>query len=125
MAERLAPLGIHWVRDLLASNAAAIHEQLGDKRVDEQAIVDWQDQARLVCTVPNLRGHDAQILVACNIRTADALALQDADALSAQATAFVSSKAGQRLLRGANTPDRSEVVAWINSARHSRPIRAA
>lgn len=125
MAERLSPMGIHWVSDLLESNAAAISNQLGDKRLDEQTIIDWQDQARLVCTIPNLRGHDAQILTACNVRTADSLAIQDVDALLAQATAFVSSKTGQRAMRGAAAPDRAEIVAWINSARHSRPIRAA
>jgi predicted flap endonuclease-1-like 5' DNA nuclease len=124
IAERLAPLGIVTVRDLLECNAASIAAQLGDKRFDDQTILDWQDQARLVCSVPNLRGHDAQILVGCDVRTADSLALQNVDGLLAKASSFVSSKLGQRTLRGAESPDRSEVTQWISWAKSSRSLAA-
>ncbi len=125
MAERLGPLGVNTVRDLLEIDAASIAEQLADKRFDMQSIIDWQDQARLVCTVPSLRGHDAQMLVASDVRTAESLAVQDVDSLLAKSLAFANSKAGQRLLRGASAPDRAEVAEWINMARHSRNLKAA
>ncbi len=84
MAERLGPLGVNTVRDLLEIDAASIAEQLADKRFDMQSIIDWQDQARLVCTVPSLRGHDAQMLVASDVRTAENLAVQDVDSLTSE-----------------------------------------
>ncbi len=125
MATRLEPLGLYTVRDLLACNPASVAEQLNDKRFDVQTIRDWQDQARLVCTVPNLRGHDAQILVACEVRSADSLAVQTVDSLLGKSITFANSKAGQRLLRGAAAPDRAEVSQWVSWSTQSRVIQAA
>ena len=125
MASRLEPFGLYTVADLIECNATSIAQRLNDKRFDAATIADWQHQALLVCTVPNLRGHDAQILVYCDIKTADALAAQDIDVLLAAATRFCSSKSGQRLLRGASAPDRAEISDWIAWSNHARSIKAA
>jgi hypothetical protein len=98
---------------------------LGQPRVTGTVIRAWQDQARLVCRIPNLRGHDAQILVACGVTTPEALCRMDPTALLAQASAFSSSTQGQRVLRGSQAPDLEEVKEWISWAAQSRALMAA
>ena len=56
-AERLYPHGIKTVRDLLKAEPAALAVLLDNRHIMPETIADWQDQARLVCTVPGLQGH--------------------------------------------------------------------
>jgi len=118
-------IGIHTVNDFLRANAAAIATQLDDKRITAATILDWQNQATLVCRVPNLRGHDAQQLVAAGVTTAEHLASSNITSLVNKVAAFASSKAGQRVLRGATGADEAEVRDWIQWATSSRTLRAA
>jgi len=87
--------------------------------------LDWQNQATLVCRVPNLRGHDAQQLVATGVTTAEQLASSNITSLVNKVATFASSKAGQRVLRGAAGADEAEVRDWIQWATSSRTLRAA
>ncbi len=73
MAKSLEDVGVVTVNDLLAADAEDLATDLGQPRVTGSVIRAWQDQSRLVCRIPNLRGHDAQILVACGITTPEAL----------------------------------------------------
>lgn len=125
MAEKLLPFGIRTVRDLLNANAQAVADYLADKRFGVDTIIDWQHQAMLVCRIPNLRGHDARMLVACNVRTPEQLLASNASHLYSAVSTFASSKAGQRVLRGASGADLQEVQNWINWSQQNRALRAA
>ena len=96
-----------------------------NRRIREQTVLHWQQQSRLMCRIPLLRGHDAQVLVACDITEPEQVATMTPDALFAVIEPFVKTIEGQRLLRSSNTPDLEEVSDWIHWARHARTLRAA
>ncbi len=116
MAERFYACGLNTVRDLLTADPDRACVALNIKQLTPDLFRIWQSQAQLCCDIPGLRGHDAQILVACGYRTVEAIAAADHDALTKAAIAIVSSPAGQRVLRGSNPPDADEVAFWIQSA---------
>lgn len=115
-AERLKALGIATVADLLDAEAAVLAGGLADRRISEGTVRDWQDQARLVLSVPGLRGGGAQLLVGAGFRTADALAAADAALLSAAVLAFATSAEGERILRSGEPPDLEKIRGWIEIA---------
>ena len=80
-------------------------------------IADWQDQARLVLGIPNLRGTHAQLLVGASYRSVAAVAEASPDKLSADILAFASSKDGQRVLRDGAPPDVERIKSWCENAR--------
>ncbi len=125
MASRLVTLGIITVGDLLARQAAEVAGRLKQRRVKADTVALWQQQARLMCRIPQLRGHDAQVLVACDITEPEQVAGLDARTLFGIVGPFVATREGQRLLRSSKTPDLQEVAAWIDWANHARPLRAA
>ncbi|MGN6546633.1 MAG: DUF4332 domain-containing protein, partial [Aureliella sp.] len=125
LAQRLSKLNISTVEQLLAANAEDLARDLDQPRINGNIVRAWQEQARLVCRIPNLRGHDAQILVACGVTSPEALARMEAGALLKKASAFVNSTQGQRVLRGSDAPDLEEVQNWIRWASHSRTLLAA
>jgi hypothetical protein len=115
-AERLYLHGIKTVRDLIKAEPAALARLLDNRHIMPETIADWQDQARLVCTVPGLRGTHAQLLVGAGYRVADAIAAADADKLCADILAFAASKDGQRLLRNGDPPDIEKIKGWLEAA---------
>lgn len=125
MAKELAQQSILTVEQLLAADAEQLASALHHSGVTAGKVKDWQDQARLMCRTPNLRGHDAQILVACGITSPESLARMDAANLLEQVDAFVASKHGQRILRGSPAPDLDEIHDWIRWAGACRAIMAA
>jgi len=125
MASRLERNGIITVRDLIDADAEVLAEQLDHRRVDADEVVTWQLQAQLVCRIPNLRGHDAQMLVACEISSPEDLGQMSADDVLAQVLEFVQTSEGQRVLRGGKEPDLAEVNDWIAWSRISRSLNAA
>jgi uncharacterized protein YhaN len=125
MAERLNAIGIVQVVHLLKRMAAEIASQLNRKDITEETVTAWQWQASLMCRVPELRGHDAQVLTHCGIFDPETLAATEPDALYRRVKPFVKTKTGQRLLRSSKAPDLSEVTDWVNRARRTRMARAA
>ena len=125
MAEKLQAINIKTVGDLVASDESEIADALAEKGVNKEVVAQWQQQAMLVCRIPNLRGTDAQLLVASGCTTAEAVASMNAASLYAAITSVASSKQGQRFLRGGNAPDRQRVEHWIEWAQNSRAVRAA
>ncbi|MDB5337433.1 MAG: hypothetical protein JWN70_3052 [Planctomycetaceae bacterium] len=120
-ADRLATIGVKTVGDLLQVDAQQAAAKLGNPAA--QAVIrEWQAQATLVCRVPNLRGHDAQFLVACQVLTAEQLCGCDPRQLLQQVQTFVNTTVGQRLLRGGSAPDLAEVTEWIVAGRDSRTL---
>jgi hypothetical protein len=116
-AERLYPHGIKTVRDLMRAEPAALAVLLANRHITPETITDWQDQARLVCSVPGLRGTHAQLLVGAGYRSADAIAAAEADKLCADVLTFVASKDGQRVLRNGDPPDIEKIKGWLEAAR--------
>src|SRR6185503_8901063 len=122
-AERLHPHGIRTVRDLLKADPAALAALVNARHITPEVIVGWQDQARMVCTVPDLRGTHAQLLVGAGYRSADAVAAAEADKLCADVLAYATSTAGQRLLRNGDPPDIEKIKGWLEAARSAQAAR--
>jgi hypothetical protein len=124
-AERLESVGVVLVSDLLAVDPRELAGRLENRRMSTKMITTWQQQALLVCRVPQLRGHDAQVLVAIGVTDAASLAAIDPQNLWGQVERFVDSTAGKRIIRNSNPPDFEEVYHWIESARQTRMLNAA
>ncbi len=124
-AERLQNVGIETVQDLLDCDPDAVAAQLDVRHVSANTIREWQAQAQLVCDVAGLRGHDAQILVACEINDLDSLSAQNPATLLDRVETFLATTEGERILRGSTRPDLDEVTDWIQSARRWPKRRAA
>ncbi len=125
MATRLEKFGIFTVDQLFAANADSLADKLNLRRIDAETIRAWQEQSRLVCRIPNLRGHDAQLLVACNLTSPEELATLNPASVLAQVLVVAESVDGQRILRGSKQPDLAEVHDWIAWASQSRSLHAA
>jgi hypothetical protein len=121
-AERLYPHGVKTVRDLIKSEPAALAVLMDARGVTAETIAAWQDQARLVCTVPGLRGTHAQLLVGAGYLSGEAIAAADADKLCADVLTYAASNSGQRLLRNGDPPDIEKIKGWLEAA---QSIRAA
>lgn len=117
MAERLAPLGVVSVSDLLAAEPDALAADLGDRRVTGSTVRDWQDQARLVMAVPGVTGGQSQLLIGAGYRSAEAIADADPTKLCADVLAFAATSDGQRVLRDSAAPSMEAIAAWIDSAK--------
>jgi hypothetical protein len=125
MATKLAEIDIQSIADLINCHPESAADRLAERNVSAETIADWQKQALLVCRVPNLRGHDAQIIVGTGLSTAEELANSNSEAFYEKVIQYASSKAGVRILRGALPPDRKEVSEWIHWAQNCRAVRAA
>lgn len=124
-ARRLAKVGIHTVSDLLAADPERTAPRLPVQYITADIIRDWQDQARLACQIPEIRGHDVQILVACDYRDVGTIAAEDPGDLLEMIDPFVNSSAGERIIRSGKKPDLNEVTDWIHWAGQARQLRAA
>ena len=116
-AERLHPHGIMTVRDLLKAEPAALAVLVNARHITSETIAGWQDQARLMCTVPGLRGTHAQLLVGAGYNSGEAIAEAEPDKLCADVLAFAVTTAGQRLLRNGEPPDIEKIKGWLEAAR--------
>jgi predicted flap endonuclease-1-like 5' DNA nuclease len=121
-AARLYPHGIKTVRDLMKCDPAALAVLVNAKSITADVIADWQDQARLVCTVPGLRGIHAQLLVGAGYRSGEQIAGADAEKLCADVLTFATTTAGQRVLRNGDPPDIEKIKRWLEAA---QSVRAA
>ena len=124
-ASRLEKVGILTVADLIEGDPEIIADRLDRHYINGGIVRQWQEQARLVCCIPQIRGHDAQILVGVGVTDTDRLASMAADDLIALVDGFMETKAGERILRGGRPPDRDEVTSWIQWAGQSRQLKAA
>lgn len=119
-ADRLRAVGLHLVSDLLAATPEQVASVLDLRHVSSATVADWQDEARLVCTVPDLRGTQAQLLVGAGYRTVGDLAAAEPAALLSAMLRFVQTSEGQRVLRDGRPPDLEKVLAWVASAGAAR-----
>lgn len=125
MGERLNAAGIETVNDLLNADPETLAAELDHRRIDADTILGWQQAATLVCRVPMLRGHDAQLLVAAEVTTPEELMAAEAEDLFGMVDPIARSNDGKRIIRGGKLPDLEEVTDWINFAQHQRALQAA
>lgn len=124
-ADRLYKVGIMTVADLLNADPADIAGKLDLSYIKEETIADWQSQSRLMCLVPELRGHDVQILVACGHRESSDIAELDDETLYLEVLEFCGTTEGKRVLRGGREPDLEEINHWISLAKSVNEKMAA
>ncbi len=124
-AERFEKIGIVTVTDFLKQTAESMATKIKYKRISADLIRQWQHQARLVCRVPNLRGHDAQLLVACGITEPEELATMQPKNLFNIIGPFSETKEGLKIIRNGKKPDLAEVSQWISWAEQTRSLQAA
>jgi Domain of unknown function (DUF4332) len=115
-ANRLGLIGVKTVGDLLALAPEDAAHRIKQSHINAGVIKDWQAQALLACSVPELNGTQAQLLVGAGVYSIDDLATADVDFLLDAVTLFAQSNDGERALRGSALPDRSRVKAWIEAA---------
>jgi Domain of unknown function (DUF4332) len=124
-AERLIPLGIERVRDLLDADAADLAEAVDARHITVRRIEDWQMQARLVCMIPWLRATHAQLLVGAGYTTPGDICEATGDTLSADILQFASTRDGQRILRSGQPPELEKMLKWAEYAELAELDRAA
>lgn len=114
-AARLRAIGIHTVADLLQANAVEAEESLAQRWITEELFVSWQQQAKLMCEVPGLRGIDAQLLVGVGIGTTQDLRSADTPTLHQRIREYAASSEGKRIVRNSRLPTREQVSNWTKS----------
>ena len=124
-ARRLHKIGVKTVDDLLALDTVDASEQLNSSYMTPESLTAWQRQAALVCRIPNLRGHDAQMLVGCNMFDPQLIANMAPGELLDRVEEFLLTEDGERLLGRNKEPDREEVTNWIRWAQQARKLAAA
>ncbi len=115
-ASRLSVIGVNTVGDLLSLTPEDAAQRIMASHINAGVIKDWQAQALLACSVPDLNGTNAQILVGAGIYSVDDLAGTDLDSLMDAIELFATSNEGERLLRDGKSPARERVKGWIESA---------
>lgn len=124
-AQMLEAIGIRTVEELMSMTAERISEKLNHRRITSQVIQQWQHQSRMMCQIPELRGHDAQILVACGVTTPEDLSAKNPANLLSVVEPFSVTKEGERIIRNGRKPDLGEVTEWIQWAANARSFKAA
>lgn len=115
-ANRLSVIGVNTVGDLLSLTPEDAAQRIKASHINAGVIKDWQAQALLACSVPDLNGTNAQILVGAGIYSVDDLAGTDLDSLMDAIDLFATSNEGERLLRDGQPPARERVKGWIEAA---------
>lgn len=124
-ATRLAAIGIHKVKDLLSISPESAASQINIRHINARTIRDWQSQAELACSIPDLPSVGAQLLVAVGVRDADQLTSADPDTLVNLIEEYCDTPEGQRMLRDASPPTRDDIDEWIDAAHHAVEREAA
>jgi hypothetical protein len=121
-AERFRAIGVSTIAQFIEADPVLMADRIAYPRITADVVREWQLQARLVTRVPNLRGPDAQILVACGATTPEELATMDADRLFRQVKKFCGTTEGKRILRNGTRPNQVEVASWIRWAQSGREV---
>ena len=124
-AARLIPIGLVLVRDLLSCDPEDIARRTANRYITAGRIAEWKAQARLVCTIPWLRGTHAQLLVGAGYDTLAKLSRADASSVCAAILRFVATREGQSILRSSPPPEIDRIACWIENTALAEPARAA
>ncbi len=124
-AERLAPAGVVLVRHLLACDPEYTAKQLNNRFLNAARIRDFQAQARLVCTIPWLRGTHAQLLVGAGYCSLAAIVSVDSEDVCSDVLRYAATREGQSVLRAGAPPSIERIMHWVRNASMAEPERAA
>jgi len=124
-AKRLSKVGVRTVEQLLSADPESTSSRLNVRHIQPETIIEWQQQAMLVCRIPNLRGHDAQLMVGSGYTSPESVAEADSHELLSLVEDFAGTHEGQRVIRGGSAPDLDEVNNWIAWAAQARSLNAA
>ncbi len=115
-ATRFHQLGLKTISDLLDADADDMARKMSTRHITADVLRDWQAQSLLMVDVPGLRGHDAQLLVAAEVRDRTALRTADAESLLERVLDIARTSHGRSILRDSTPPDLEEVENWIAAA---------
>jgi len=114
-AARLRAIGIRTVTDLLEASPRHAEKALEQRWITDELFTSWQQQARLMCEVPGLRGIDAQLLVGVGITTTQDLVTADRASLHQLILEYAASSEGKRIVRSSRLPTRDQISRWAES----------
>lgn len=117
--------GVKTISDLLNQEMSLLAQKLKQPRFPESYLEALKQQCQLQCQIPEIRGHDAQILVGCEIDSPSALQRFSPEQLLKLVEPFVNTKEGERIVRGGKKPDLAEVTDWIEWSKSARGLSAA
>jgi hypothetical protein len=95
------------------------------RHVTAARLRDWQAQARLVCTIPWLRGTHAQLLVGAGYASLDRIMAEEPSTICADILKFAATRDGQGVLRSGPPPDMERILKWVENTTLAEPERAA
>lgn len=124
-AAKFIAAGVPRVRYFLMADAEELAAALQTRYITPQRIAAWQAQARLVCTIPWLRGTHAQMLVGAGFDTLDKVQAADHDKLCAAVTQFAGTRDGQSVLRSGAPPENARITRWAEFAQLAESDRAS
>ena len=113
---RLRGLQVTHIAHLMQQDPCRLADALGLANVEANTIRRWQAECRLVCRVPNLRGFDARILVACGITTPANLASTHPTNLLHKVESFLATARGQQILLSGSSHELARITGWIATA---------
>lgn len=116
-ANRFQVIGVKTVGDLLELSPEEAARRIKASHINARIIKDWQAQALLACSVPDITGTTAQMLVGAGVTTATDLAAADPASLLQAIAKFARTREGEGALRGAAPPDQTRIEKWIASAK--------
>ncbi|NWG52799.1 MAG: DUF4332 domain-containing protein [Hydrogenophilaceae bacterium] len=122
-AKRFHAIGIRTISDLLALSPATAAVLLNTRFITSVDVSDWQAEAMLACTLPNLKSREAQALVACGLADIEAIAEANPKALAEGLRVWATSSEGQRAW-GKVEPGLDDAVALIERAKRALAMRA-
>jgi hypothetical protein len=113
------------VGELLDADPESLATRLKLNRVTSSTVRRWQQQADLLCRVPQLHSRHLQILAAVGVASVEALAAQVPQELWRHLQQFRKTREGKRLLSDSYDLSLATLSGWIQSARSVRPRAAA
>ena len=125
-AARFETVDIYTVGDFLDADAEQTAMFLNTRHITPDTIRLWQTQARLACQIPQIYGHDAQILVACGFESPEEIAESEPEVILSLVGEFKKTQEAKFIIRDKSSdPDLEEVTDWIEWSRQSRHLDAA
>ena len=124
-AANLLAANIVRVRDLLACDPQMVASLVPSRYVSAERVAAWKAQARLVCSVPWLRGTHAQMLVGAGFDSLEKLRRADTGAVCARILRYAATREGQSVLRSGPPPEPDRVAGWMANVALAEPERAA
>jgi hypothetical protein len=124
-SKKFEGIGIRTIGEFASADAEDMAAKLADRRFSASALQSIQQQVRLMCRIPGLRGHDAQILFASGVRDGEAIASMTPQELMAKITPFLATAEATRILRTSPKPDEAEAAEWIRNAQIQQALPKA